>query len=295
MNLTIADISALTGNRLGKHDVACPFCGPDRKAAYNRKRKVMRIWWKEPDFASFNCERCDAKGYARRADYTPCFDPVRRMQQRVTPKPAAVVPEKTDAERSARALAIWNEAGPIAGTLAERYLTNRSLRVFDGAADLRFHRRCPFGLERLPCLVALFRDIATDEPKAIHRIALTPDGRAIHKMMAGPVKGCAIKLSPDETIRNTLAIAEGIETALAAAQLNYRPIWAVASAGGIRDFPVLKPIKCLAIMVDNDASGTGRAVAAECSKRWTAKGREVFRFMPKQAGHDMADLVREAA
>ncbi len=294
-SLSLDHIRTLTGNRLGKHDVACPFCGPDRKAAYNRKRKVMRIWWKESDFASYNCERCDAKGYARRADYTPCFDPIGRMQQRVAPKPAAVVPEKTDAERTARALAIWNEAGPIAGTLAEQYLANRSLQVFDGAADLRFHPQCKFGLERLPCLVALFRDIVTNEPRAIHRIALTPDGKAIHKMMYGPVKGAAIKLSPDETIRDTLAIAEGIETALAAAQLNYRPIWAVASAGGIRDFPVLKQVTCLAIMVDNDESGTGRAVAAECSKRWTAMGREVFRFMPKQAGHDMADIVQEAA
>lgn len=294
-SLSLDDIRTLTGNRLGKHDVACPFCGPGRKAAHNRKRKVMRIWWKESDFASYNCERCDAKGYSRRADYTPRFDPIRRMQQRVAPKPAALVPEATDAERTAKALAIWNEAGPIAGTLAEQYFANRSLQIFDGAADLRFHPRCKFGLERLPCLVALFRDIETDEPKAIHRIALTQEAKAIHKMMYGPVKGCAIKLSPDDAIRDTLAIAEGIETALAAAQLKYRPIWALASAGGVRDFPVLKPVKCLAIMVDNDASGTGRAVAMECSQRWLKARREVFRFMPKREGQDMADIVREAA
>ena len=293
--LTIADISALTGNRLGKHDVACPICGPDRRAAYNRKRKTLRIWWKDADFASFKCARCELKGHARRADYTPRFDPIGRIQRRVASKPATMPPDATDAERTAKALVIWNDAGPIAGTLAEQYLANRSLQVFDGAADLRFHPHCPFGLERLPCLVALFRDIATNEPKAIHRIALTPDGQAIHKMMFGPVKGCAIKLSPDDATRDTLAIAEGIETALAAAQLHYRPIWALGSAEAIRVFPVLKAVKCLAIMVDNDPSGTGRAAAMECSQRWRTARREIFRFMPKEEGQDMADVVRRAA
>jgi hypothetical protein len=87
--------------------------------------------------------------------------------------------EKADQRALEFALALWKVARPIAGTLAERYLAE--VRGIDiGAlpteAPLRFHPRCPFGPgERLPCLVALFQDVATDEPAGIHRMAVTPD------------------------------------------------------------------------------------------------------------------------
>jgi putative DNA primase/helicase len=189
--------------------------------------------------------------------------------------------------RTASALRIWREAMPITGTLAERYLQGRKLPLdVDG---LRFHPYCPFGSDRLPCVVALYRDIITNEPKAIHRTALTPDGEKIDRKALGPKAGCAIKLTPDDAVATGLTIAEGIETALAGMALGFRPAWALGDAGEIAKFPVLPGVECLSILVDNDHAGQNAAL--ECSKRWTAAGREVFRVVPIARGQDMADVV----
>ena len=44
-------------------DVACPICGPSRQEPENRKRKVLRVWLAN-GFATYNCARCGAHGYA---------------------------------------------------------------------------------------------------------------------------------------------------------------------------------------------------------------------------------------
>jgi Toprim domain len=142
----------------------------------------------------------------------------------------------------------------------------------------------------------LFRDVLTNEPKAIHRIALGPEGILIAKRMLGRVGGCAIKLDADENVEQSLSIGEGVETMLAARMRGFRPAWALGSAGAIKQFPVLAGIGALTILVDNDeADRNGRRAgpdaAAECSARWTAAGREVRRIVPRRTGHDMADLV----
>src|SRR5262249_30805065 len=59
-----------------------------------------------------------------------------------------------------RALKLWEQARPIAGTLAARYLTKTrgiDLTALPTTIDdaLRFHPHCSFGLEYHPCLLAL--------------------------------------------------------------------------------------------------------------------------------------------
>ena len=44
-------------------DSTCPLCSASRKP-FNRKKKVLRIWNKEPGFATFKCMHCDASGSA---------------------------------------------------------------------------------------------------------------------------------------------------------------------------------------------------------------------------------------
>jgi Toprim domain len=193
---------------------------------------------------------------------------------------------------------LFHEAISAKGTIVEKhYLASRQLALPDQHEEvLRFHPNCPFGPgTRHPCMIALYRDIRTNEPKAIHRTALTPGGEKIDRMTLGPKAGCAIKLSADEDVAEGLTIAEGIETALAGMTLNFRPAWAVGDAGEMGKFPVLSGIECLTILVDNDTSGTGQARALECSKRWTGKGREVFRVVPTAVGQDMADIIRGRA
>jgi hypothetical protein len=199
-----------------------------------------------------------------------------------------------DAANRKRALELWREAIPIAGTLGEFYLHGRGLAVPDGASGrvLRFHPACPFGPgAKHPCMVALFRDIETDEPQAIQRTALTSAGKKISRMTLGPKAGATVKLSADEAVTHRLTVGEGVETTIAGKMLGYAPAWAIGDAGELARFAVLNGVEALTILVDHDQSGTGQRAALECSARWTAAGREVFRFVPRRIGDDVNDLL----
>jgi hypothetical protein len=141
-------------------------------------------------------------------------------------------------------------------------------------------------------MVALYRDIVTDKPVAIHRTALTTDGQKIDRKMLGPVGGAAIKIDADAHVTTGLAIGEGIETCLAARQLGFRPVWALGSAGAIAAFPVLPGLEALTILAEHDATNA-KAVQA-CGERWTAAGREVIVVRPR-VGKDVNDAIREVA
>jgi Toprim domain-containing protein len=156
---------------------------------------------------------------------------------------------------------------------------------------LRFHGACPFdGATRRPCVIALWRDIITNKPKAIHRITI--DGQKAERMAWGPIAGAAIKLDADDCVEQGLTIGEGIETTLAAWQVGFRPAWAAGNDKGIAGFPVFGGIDGLHIIVDHDASGAGQRAALACSERWTTAGRDVIRIVPDDVGADFNDIIR---
>jgi Toprim domain len=205
------------------------------------------------------------------------------------------------AAKRRRALRLWEQAQPIAGSLAELYLTK--WRRIDPAAlpdidtSLRFHPRCPFGLGvRLPCLLVLRRGIFSDEPTGIHRIALSPDGNRIERRMLG--SGGVVKLFP---AGKTLVAGEGVETVMAAATRIKRwgallqPAWAALSNGVLGNLPLIAGVERLVILVDHDLNGAGQAAATRCAERWSRAGREVVQLMPKRPGSDFNDLVMERA
>jgi len=75
------------------------------------------------------------------------------------------------------ALELWRQSRPITGTPAEAYLARRGVPFEDAAGDvLRWHPECPFGGARTGAMVALIRNIETNEPQGIHRTAITLDG-----------------------------------------------------------------------------------------------------------------------
>jgi hypothetical protein len=94
---------------------------------------------------------------------------------------------RNDPTNQERARILWQEAISISNTRAAYYLANRKVLTsavcIDGAV-LRFHPSCPFGGQRYECLLALMRDIHTNEPVAIQRTAFTSEGQ---KLNAGPL------------------------------------------------------------------------------------------------------------
>jgi len=210
-----------------------------------------------------------------------------------TPEYAAPVrPAVVESGRSSAKLAamgrLWDSCIPLPGTPAERYLHGRGLS-YNGDA-IRFR---PAG-----CTMAVaITDAETGALVGVQQTHLKrdgtpkrrPDGTRL-KLTAGYGAG-VVRLSADEDVTYGLAVAEGVETALAAP---FRPIWACLTANNLSAFPVLAGVECLTIFADNDASGTGQKVAFACAERWHAAGKEVEIRMLAEVGRDYADL-REAA
>ncbi len=96
------------------------------------------------------------------------------------PRPAVELHQDEDeAPRRRRALTIWDEAREPQRTAVEHYLASRVLELPDEVAGtvLRYHWACPFGGDRTPAMVALVRNVRNDLPQAIHRTALSYEGR----------------------------------------------------------------------------------------------------------------------
>jgi len=205
-------------------------------------------------------------------------------------------------EKTEYALGLWNEAGPLVGSLGERYLAEtRCIDVTKLPADvhavLRFHPQCPFGPGQAhPCLIALMRDPVSDAPVGIHRIALkVVDGR-IDKLKRKALGHLGVvKLWP--AVDGRLVLGEGIETVLAAAtRVPYEdapltPAWAAVASGPLKRFPVLPDVSTLIVLVDNDPEGLIAATAIE--RTWCSAGRTVTQLIPDKPGADFNDVARK--
>jgi hypothetical protein len=205
----------------------------------------------------------------------------------------------TGSTRTSAALSIWQEACDPFGTPVETYFSKRRLELPAEAAirTIRYHPCCPFAGTRVPAMVCLVRDITTNEPKAVHRTAITHEGgkadiRGHSRLSLGPVAGGAVKFTPDEDVTTCLGIGEGLESALSLCRIpeyGPSPIWSLISAGGIERFPTLAGIECLWIAVDHDK--TGLRAARTTGHRWQRAGAEVFLTTPSTAGTDLNDFL----
>ena len=106
-------------------------------------------------------------------------------------------------------------------------------------------------------MLALFRDIESDRPQAIQRIAIGGDLKKIGSLSLGPTRNAVIKIYDHAAIASGLCIAEGLETALSGPTIEFRgtvlaPIWATGGTETMRAFPVLPAIEVLTILVDHD-------------------------------------------
>jgi len=181
------------------------------------------------------------------------------------------------------AMRIWAESDPVIGTLGQTYLSRRGLALPGECVDIRFHWSCPRrGGRRQPALVWLMRDILTNQPRAIQRRFLRPDGtKDGNATSLGPCAGAVLKLSPDEEVTHGLAIAEGHADALAVAGDGWRPCWATCGTGAMESFPILDGVEALTIFADPNPAG--RKAAERCRARWRAAGREVRILEPRGA------------
>ena len=209
--------------------------------------------------------------------------------------------EDDEKERTKKALRIWHESRSIRGTLAASYLTDLRTIDIEQLPDLddtlRFHSNCAFGDERFPCLIALMRDIFTDEPTGIIRTAISTCAEKLGRKMLGRKQGAAVKLWPDAAVTTGLVVGEGLETVAAAAthvehhSTQLQPAWALCDAGNLANLAPLPGVECLTIMTDHD--NAGQRAAQTCARRRLASGAQVEILLPHKLGANFADLAAE--
>ena len=122
--------------------------------------------------------------------------------------------EANERRRIDQARRCWAEAGPIAGTLAERYLRARGITC-QLPPTLRFYAKCWHGptAVKVPALVAVVS--IRRKVIGVHRTYLAEPGTKAFgkesKMMLGRCAGGAVRLSGG---LGPLLVAEGLETSM---------------------------------------------------------------------------------
>jgi putative DNA primase/helicase len=132
------------------------------------------------------------------------------------------------------------------------------------------------------------------KPVTIHRTFLTTDVPQRKMLMPhdGPkLSGCYIPLS--KKVYRIAHVGEGIETVLAAAQLNGRNhgLFACVAADQMERFVPPDWAECVHIYGDNDASYTGQAAAYRLAKNCVTKEIPADVFIPEAVNTDWNDIL----
>lgn len=175
--------------------------------------------------------------------------------------------------------------------------------------DLRWLPRHPHPCGYVgPVLLALVTDVVMAERRlTLHRTWLAADGTGKapidrpRLLWPGlPKTGGVVRLWPDAEVTMGLCIAEGIESALAAAR-GFVPVWACLDAANLAAFPVLAGLDALTIVADHDRPNprNGRRAGIEaadaCARRWSEAGRDVRVWVSPVEGEDANDFAARAA
>ena len=188
----------------------------------------------------------------------------------------------------ARAILMWQQGVPIAGTLAENYLVSRG--IFAWGADQRFHPELwhyPSNQHRPALISPILRDEAFI---GVHRTFLDDAGQKIDRMMLGDCKGGAVRLGGSG---ERLVVAEGIETTLSLRQLTSGQngqFWAALSAVNMAELKL--PPKPGELVVGADGDKAGREAAQVLCERAARAGWKAS-VLAAPDGKDFNDILTE--
>ena len=190
------------------------------------------------------------------------------------PLPSGAAPHLADDRSPPRWIAsAWNRAVPLARTPADDYLRSRGLSP-PWPAKLRWDRE----RRRMLARVTLGRRL-----RGLHATSLPGRGRRTY----GPVRGAVVRLAAMDG--GILALAEGIETALAYSALTGTPTWAALSAAGMKHAEFPDGLEWLAVAADFD--GPGLLAAEQLERRARAAGIAVRIDLPSRHRTDWADVL----
>jgi putative DNA primase/helicase len=218
-------------------------------------------------------------------------------------RPAPKPPGKSTGQRLADIKALL--AGCAAPRVVAGFLLDRRIR--QGSPALLGHGACPFFDKDLPALngrrfPAMIAPITGPRGAIVnaarHYVGDEIPAGARKKFMPTPwpaaLEGAACRLH--EPVDGKLLVAEGIATALAAAELFKVPAWAAMTAWGIERFEPPPGLSELLIAGDCDSSFAGQAAAYALARRLRRDRPEIVVKVevPLAPDTDWADVLCKA-
>ena len=245
--LTLSDFGvALPYGATGEVRTTCPQCSPSRRKSRDACLAV------NAGAGTWYCHHCGWRGGLHGRSQAPALP--------LAPRP----PAQPDERRRAALRRVWGEASPITpGNPVWTYLHWRGipLPLADLPSVLRSHPRLIYRHDDSyntyhPAMVARV-DNAQGQGVSLHRTYLTSDGHkaavpAVKKLMPtaipGATRGGAIRLYPPS---ETLAVTEGIETALAVRLATGLPVWASICADGMARLIIPAEVRLVVVNAGN--------------------------------------------
>jgi putative DNA primase/helicase len=273
----------------------CPMCGGTDR-------------WRFTDFKGdghWICNQCgQGNGFdlLREWQHFTDFKDVAKAIEATLPGAAFAIPaaEKLVEQARERMGWMWRAAKELTGLdLVCRYLRRRGIDdelVAKSEVKLLPPWQSQYGDKTKPAaMVARF--VAPDLSRAIlHRTYVEEPGvkAAIAKpktfiLGAKIPEGGAVRLMP---YTGVLGLAEGIETALSAAQLHGVPVWAALDARSLMKFKPPPNVNRVMIFADRDENQVGQQAAAALAKRLERENMSVEILMPKAGHKDWNDQLR---
>ncbi|MCD9026751.1 toprim domain-containing protein [Luteimonas sp. BDR2-5] len=295
---------------LKRRNMPCPLCGGVDRFQFTDKFGE----------GNYHCRNCGAGGGFKLLMALEGWDFHTTLEELekyfgLHPPTMAEAPAVPSPDRMKRlAQRIWNEARPIVeDDEAHRYLRGRGLVLSSYPKVLRCHPALGYYVKdtngksnlvaEYPALVACVQG-SDGHAITLHRTYLQ-DGRKApirdaRKLLSSGINGAAVRLfeSGEE-----LAVAEGIETALAVYLGTDQALWAALNAGNLERLWIPAHVRRLSIYADNDANGSfaGQASAYALARRAARDRlpdgslRQVQVFVPRRPGADWRDVWAQRA
>lgn len=290
---SLLPILGVDSKYLTKRQGPCPVCGG--KTRFRFDDLEGRGTW--------ICNHCGAGDGADLAMRVTGLD-FRALAERIEPLIGSATVTEPNRKRSVEDCReglnrLWRSSSPVRdGDPVARYLGARvglssvpdCLRTAD---RLRYHDDEP---SWHPAMIAMVM-APNGVPATLHRTYLTADGRkaavdAPRRLMPGTIpEGSAIRLFEPGPV---LGIAEGIETALAAASLFAVPVWAAVSAPMLAKWSPPTEAREIVVFGDADRQYGGQAAAFALAHRLVQlphRDLSVRVEIPATSGQDWADVL----
>lgn len=276
----------------GRH-MPCPLCGGRDRFRFDDR----------DGSGSYFCNQCGAGvgillvRKLLKCDHKTACDEIDKIIGTAGPALAPSEKQSSDSpdkrrEAVQRVLDEATDRGVVAHYLTKRGLSTSSPALC-GHRALAYYNEDQRFVGRYPAIIAAITapDNSMCGATRIYDAALDP-----RKKMMSPistVKGGAVRLH--EPTSGTLAITEGIETALAVRQMSGHATWAALTEGRLSEFIPPAGVSRVLVYGDNDANFVGQAAAYALAKRLHREKLTVEVHIPPDADTDWLDLLNGGA